>query len=436
MRMFDLIKKKRDGGELTEAEIRFLIEGFTKGDIPDYQMSAFTMAVFFRGMTDRETTALTLAMARSGDVIDLSGIDGVKVDKHSTGGVGDTTTLVLAPLVAACGAPVAKMSGRALGHTGGTLDKLESIPGFSVYMTPEQFVDSVNRLKVAVIGQTAAIAPADGKWYKLRDVTATVESVPLIAASIMSKKLAAGADALVLDVKAGRGAFLKKFEDTLKLAETMVSIGTRAGRRTVALITDMNQPLGRAIGNALEVKEAVETLQGRGPDDLTELTLALGTEMLVLAQVAEDATDARRRLGEAIRSGRALEKFREMVVNQGGDPAFIDDPSRLPTAPVRVVVEARASGWVDAIDGHELGDVTMLLGAGRRKQDDEIDHAVGLVLRAKVGSRVEAGDVLCEVHAARPEDAAALTERIRAAFSIGPRPPEPRPLVLRRVSAD
>ncbi|MFS8582975.1 MAG: thymidine phosphorylase, partial [Limnochordales bacterium] len=336
----------------------------------------------------------------------------------------------------ACGAPVAKMSGRALGHTGGTLDKLESIPGFSVYMTPEQFVDSVNRLKVAVIGQTAAIAPADGKWYKLRDVTATVESVPLIAASIMSKKLAAGADALVLDVKAGRGAFLKKFEDTLKLAETMVSIGTRAGRRTVALITDMNQPLGRAIGNALEVKEAVETLQGRGPDDLTELTLALGTEMLVLAQVAEDATDARRRLGEAIRSGRALEKFREMVVNQGGDPAFIDDPSRLPTAPVRVVVEARASGWVDAIDGHELGDVTMLLGAGRRKQDDEIDHAVGLVLRAKVGSRVEAGDVLCEVHAARPEDAAALTERIRAAFSIGPRPPEPRPLVLRRVSAD
>jgi len=436
MRMYDLIKKKRDGGELTEAEIRFLIEGFTKGDIPDYQMSAFTMAVFFRGMTDRETTALTLAMARSGDVIDLSGIDGVKVDKHSTGGVGDTTTLVLAPLVAACGAPVAKMSGRALGHTGGTLDKLESIPGFSVYMTPEQFVDSVNRLKVAVIGQTAAIAPADGKWYKLRDVTATVESVPLIAVSIMSKKLAAGADALVLDVKAGRGAFLKKFEDTLKLAETMVSIGTRAGRRTVALITDMNQPLGRAIGNALEVKEAVETLQGRGPDDLTELTLALGTEMLVLAQVAEDATDARRRLGEAIRSGRALEKFREMVVNQGGDPAFIDDPSRLPTAPVRVVVEARASGWVDAIDGHELGDVTMLLGAGRRKQDDEIDHAVGLVLRAKVGSRVEAGDVLCEVHAARPEDAAALTERIRAAFSIGPRPPEPRPLVLRRVSAD
>lgn len=436
MRMYDLIKKKRDGGELTEAEIRFLIEGFTKGDIPDYQMSAFTMAVFFRGMTDRETTALTLAMARSGDVIDLSGIDGVKVDKHSTGGVGDTTTLVLAPLVAACGAPVAKMSGRALGHTGGTLDKLESIPGFSVYMTPEQFVDSVNRLKVAVIGQAAAIAPADGKWYKLRDVTATVESVPLIAASIMSKKLAAGADALVLDVKAGRGAFLKKFEDTLKLAETMVSIGTRAGRRTVALITDMNQPLGRAIGNALEVKEAVETLQGRGPDDLTELTLALGTEMLVLAQVAEDATDARRRLGEAIRSGRALEKFREMVVNQGGDPAFIDDPSRLPTAPVRVVVEARASGWVDAIDGHELGDVTMLLGAGRRKQDDEIDHAVGLVLRAKVGSRVEAGDVLCEVHAARPEDAAALTERIRAAFSIGPRPPEPRPLVLRRVSAD
>ena len=433
MRMYDLIRKKRDGGQLTEEEIRFLIEGFTKGDIPDYQMAAFTMAVYFRGMTDEETAALTLAMAHSGDVVDLSAIEGIKVDKHSTGGVGDTTTLVLAPLVAACGAPVAKMSGRALGHTGGTLDKLESIPGFNVYMTPEQFVESVNRIKVAVIGQTASIAPADGKWYKLRDVTATVDNVSLIAASIMSKKLAAGADALVLDVKTGQGAFLKKFEDTVKLAETMVSIGRRTGRKTVALITDMNQPLGRAIGNALEVKEAIETLRGHGPEDLAELVLALGTEMLLLARVADDAADARRKLQDALSSGRALEKFREMIRNQGGDPRVVDDPSLLPTAPVRTVVEAPRSGWVDGIDAYALGDVTMLLGAGRRKQDDVVDHAVGLVLHAKLGSKVEEGDVLCEVHARRPEDVAAVEERIRNAFSIGPRAPEPRPLVLRRI---
>lgn len=436
MRMYDLIKKKRDGGELTEAEIRFLIEGYTKGHIPDYQMAAFTMAVYFRGMTKAETTALTLAMVESGDVIDLSAVDGVKVDKHSTGGVGDTTTLVLAPLVAACGAPVAKMSGRSLGHTGGTLDKLESIPGFQVHMTPEEFVDSVNRLKVAVIGQTASIAPADGKWYALRDVTATVDNISLIAASIMSKKLAAGADALVLDVKAGRGAFLKKFEDTVKLAETMVSIGHGAGRRTVALITDMNEPLGRAIGNALEMKEAIETLQGQGPADLVELTLALGAEMLVLGGVAEDVDDARSRLQSALTDGRALAKFREMVVNQGGDPAYVDDPSLLVTAPVRAMVDAPISGWIDAIESDGLGAITMELGAGRRTHDDDIDHSVGLVLHAKVGTKVEAGDPLCEVHAARPEDLAKVKDRIQGAFSIAPRAPEPRPLVLRRLAAD
>lgn len=436
MRMYDLIKKKRDGGELTEAEIRFLIEGYTKGDITDYQMAAFTMAVYFRGMTAKETTALTLAMVESGDVIDLSAIEGVKVDKHSTGGVGDTTTLVLAPLVAACGAPVAKMSGRSLGHTGGTLDKLESIPGFRVRMTPEEFVDSVNRLRVAVIGQTATIAPADGKWYALRDVTATVDNISLIAASIMSKKLAAGADALVLDVKAGRGAFLKKFEDTVKLAETMVSIGQGAGRRTVALITDMDQPLGRAIGNALEMKEAIETLQGQGPSDLVELTLALGAEMLVLGGVSGDLDDARKRLRDAISSGRALAKFREMVVNQGGDPAYVDEPERLVTAPVRAVVEAPIDGWVDAIESDELGTITMELGAGRRTHDDEIDHSVGLVLHAKVGTNVKAGDPLCEVHAARPEDLARVKDRLQSAFFISPRAPEPRPLVLRRFAAD
>lgn len=436
MRVYDLIQKKRDGGELTAAEIQYLIDGYTRGVVPDYQMAAFTMAVFFRGMTIAETTAMTLAMVDSGDVVDLSSIDGIKVDKHSTGGVGDTTTLVLAPLVAACGAPVAKMSGRSLGHTGGTVDKLESIPGFRVDMEPQQFIDSVNRLKLAIAGQTASIAPADGKLYALRDATAAVESIPLLATSIMSKKLAAGADALVLDVKAGRGAFLQNFQDTLALAETMVSIGSEAGRRTVALVTDMNQPLGRAIGNALEMKEAIETLQGHGPSDLVELVFALGVEMLLLAEVADDAVGARGKLEEALSSGRAFAKFRDMVINQGGDPAYVDDPSRLPQAAVRATVEADRSGWIDAVDGRALGFATMQLGAGRRHKDDTIDHSVGIVLHAKIGANVAAGDALCEIHAARPDQLVAVKERVRSAFSIAPRAPEPRPLILRRLADD
>ncbi|MFS8542608.1 MAG: pyrimidine-nucleoside phosphorylase [Limnochordales bacterium] len=433
MRAQDLIVKKRDGGELTEAEIRYLIEGYMRGEVADYQMAAWCMAVYFQGMTDAETAALTMAMVASGDKVDLSPIAGVKVDKHSTGGVGDTTTLVLVPLVAACGAPVAKMSGRALGHTGGTLDKLESIPGFRVDMDPETFVASVNRIKAAVIGATGDLAPADRQLYALRDVTGTVESLPLIAASIMSKKLAAGADGLVLDVKTGRGALMQTLDQSKALAETMVAIGRRAGVRTVALVTDMDQPLGWAIGNALEVREAIDVLRGQGPPDLKELVVALGTEMLRLAQVAADPDEARERLLTALADGSGLRKLREMVANQGGDPAVIDDPDRLPQAPVRAAVPAPKDGWVDAIDGRTLGLVTMELGAGRRRKEDSIDPSVGMVLRAKVGTRVAAGEPLCEVHAASPQALAAVEQRVQAAFTISVRPPDPRPLIWARI---
>jgi len=433
LRAQDLIVKKRDGGELTEAEIRYLIEGYMRGEVADYQMAAWCMAVYFQGMTDAETAALTMAMVASGDKVDLSPIAGVKVDKHSTGGVGDTTTLVLVPLVAACGAPVAKMSGRALGHTGGTLDKLESIPGFRVDMDPETFVASVNRIKAAVIGATGDLAPADRQLYALRDVTGTVESLPLIAASIMSKKLAAGADGLVLDVKTGRGALMQTLDQSKALAETMVAIGRRAGVRTVALVTDMDQPLGWAIGNALEVREAIDVLRGQGPPDLKELVVALGTEMLRLAQVAADPDEARERLLTALADGSGLRKLREMVANQGGDPAVIDDPDRLPQAPVRAAVPAPKDGWVDAIDGRTLGLVTMELGAGRRRKEDSIDPSVGMVLRAKVGTRVAAGEPLCEVHAASPQALAAVEQRVQAAFTISVRPPDPRPLIWARI---
>jgi len=435
MRAQDLIEKKRDGGELAESEIRFLVDGFTKGTVADYQMAAWCMAVYFQGMTDAETTALTMAMVESGDRVDLSAIAGVKVDKHSTGGVGDTTTLALLPLVAACGAPVAKLSGRALGHTGGTLDKLESIPGFRVEMDTQTFVESVNRVGAAIMGATADLAPADKKLYALRDVTGTVESLPLIAASIMSKKLAAGADALVLDVKTGRGALMKTLDQSKQLAEKMVNIGRMAGRKTVALVTDMDQPLGWAIGNALEVKEAIAVLKDEGPPDLRELVIALGTEMLVLAGVAQTPADARQRLVTALGDGSALEKLKEIVANQGGDPACIDDPSRLPQAPVRAAVTAPRAGWVDAIDCKELGLITMELGAGRRRKEDKIDLSVGLVLKVKVGSRVEEGEPLCEVHAATPQSLAAVADRVQAAFSIGPRPPRLRPLIFARYGA-
>ena len=401
MRMVDIIEKKRDGHELTTAEINFFIEGYTKGEIPDYQASALAMAIFFQDMTDRERADLTRAMVESGYTIDLSAIDGVKVDKHSTGGVGDTTTLVLAPLVASLGVPVAKMSGRGLGHTGGTIDKLESIAGFHVELTREQFIDLVNRDKVAVIGQSGNLTPADKKLYALRDVTGTVNSIPLIASSIMSKKIAAGADAIVLDVKTGDGAFMKTQEDAEKLAHAMVRIGNHVGRKTIAIISDMSQPLGFAIGNALEVKEAIETLQGKGPKDLTELVLTLGSQMVILAGKAKTSEEAKEMLLDAIHSGKALAKFKEFLANQGGDASIVDDLTKLPQAKYKIELPAKQSGYISRMVADEIGVASMILGAGRATKEDVIDLAVGLVLHKKVGDKVEEGESILTIYSNR-----------------------------------
>ncbi|TRZ39116.1 pyrimidine-nucleoside phosphorylase [Niallia circulans] len=398
MRMVDLIEKKRDGRELTEEEISFIINGYTDGTIPDYQISAFTMAVFFQGMTEKERADLTMAMVHSGDVIDLSAIDGIKVDKHSTGGVGDTTTLVLGPLVAAVGVPVAKMSGRGLGHTGGTIDKLEAVQGFHVEIDKEEFIKLVNKNKVAVIGQSGNLTPADKKLYALRDVTATVNSIPLIASSIMSKKIAAGADAICLDVKTGAGAFMKSLDDSRELAEAMVRIGNNVGRKTMAIISDMSQPLGYAIGNALEVKEAIDTLKGQGPKDLAELCLTLGSQMVYLAEKAESIEAARELLEEAIKSGKALETFKLFLESQGGDASVVDNPERLPQAPFKLELPAKASGYVAEITADSIGTAAMILGAGRATKESEIDLSVGLVLNKKIGDKVEAGESLVTIY--------------------------------------
>ena len=401
MRMVDIIEKKRDGQELTTAEINFFIEGYTKGEIPDYQASALAMAIYFQDMNDRERADLTRAMVESGDTIDLSAIDGVKVDKHSTGGVGDTTTLVLAPLVASLGVPVAKMSGRGLGHTGGTIDKLESIAGFHVELTREQFIDLVNRDKVAVIGQSGNLTPADKKLYALRDVTGTVNSIPLIASSIMSKKIAAGADAIVLDVKTGDGAFMKTQEDAEELAHAMVRIGNHVGRKTIAIISDMSQPLGFAIGNALEVKEAIETLQGKGPKDLTELVLTLGSQMVILAGKAKTTEEAKEMLLDAIHSGKALAKFKDFLTNQGGDASIVDDLTKLPQAKYKIELPAKQSGYISRMVADEIGVASMILGAGRATKEDVIDLAVGLVLHKKVGDKVEEGESILTIYSNR-----------------------------------
>lgn len=401
MRMVDIIEKKRDGHELTTAEINFFIEGYTKGEIPDYQASALAMAIYFQDMNDRERADLTRAMVESGDTIDLSAIDGVKVDKHSTGGVGDTTTLVLAPLVASLGVPVAKMSGRGLGHTGGTIDKLESIAGFHVELTREQFIDLVNRDKVAVIGQSGNLTPADKKLYALRDVTGTVNSIPLIASSIMSKKIAAGADAIVLDVKTGDGAFMKTQEDAEELAHAMVRIGNHVGRKTIAIISDMSQPLGFAIGNALEVKEAIETLQCKGPKDLTELVLTLGSQMVILAGKAKTSEEAKEMLLDAIHSGKALAKFKEFLANQGGDASIVDDLTKLPQAKYKIELPAKQSGYISRMVADEIGVASMILGAGRATKEDVIDLAVGLVLHKKVGDKVEEGESILTIYSNR-----------------------------------
>ena len=401
MRMVDIIEKKRDGQELTTAEINFFIEGYTKGEIPDYQASALAMAIYFQDMNDRERADLTRAMVESGDTIDLSAIDGVKVDKHSTGGVGDTTTLVLAPLVASLGVPVAKMSGRGLGHTGGTIDKLESIAGFHVELTREQFIDLVNRDKVAVIGQSGNLTPADKKLYALRDVTGTVNSIPLIASSIMSKKIAAVADAIVLDVKTGDGAFMKTQEDAEELAHAMVRIGNHVGRKTIAIISDMSQPLGFAIGNALEVNEAIETLQGKGPKDLTELVLTLGSQMVILAGKAKTSEEAKEMLLDAIHSGKALAKFKEFLANQGGDASIVDDLTKLPQAKYKIELPAKQSGYISRMVADEIGVASMILGAGRATKEDVIDLAVGLVLHKKVGDKVEEGESILTIYSNR-----------------------------------
>lgn len=401
MRMVDIIEKKRDGQILTKEEIEFFIEGYTNGDIPDYQASSLAMAIFFQDMNEEERAALTMAMVNSGDVIDLSKINGIKVDKHSTGGVGDTTTLVLAPLVAAVGVPVAKMSGRGLGHTGGTIDKLESIDGFHVEISEADFIKLVNENQVAVIGQTGNLTPADKKLYALRDVTGTVNSIPLIASSIMSKKIAAGADAIVLDVKTGNGAFMKTLEDAEALAHAMVSIGNNVGRNTMAIISDMSQPLGRAIGNALELKEAIDTLNGQGPEDLTELVLTLGSQMVVLAERANTLEEARQLLNEAIENGSALDKFKTFLENQGGDASVVDSPELLPTAEYQIDYKAKSSGVVSELIANEIGVASMMLGAGRQTKEDDIDLSVGIVLNKKVGDKVNVGESLLTIHSNR-----------------------------------
>ncbi len=435
MRPYELIHRKREGGRLEDGEIEALVAGYVAGAIPDYQLAAFCMAVFFRGMDDREVRALTGAMLRSGDVLDLSAVPGVKVDKHSTGGVGDKVSLPLAPLAAACGVKVPMVSGRGLGHTGGTLDKLEAIPGFRVDLPVERFTALVRDHGLGLIGQTARIAPADRKLYALRDVTATVESIPLIASSIMSKKLAEGIDALVLDVKVGRGAFMKTRADARRLAETLVAIGRGMGKRVTALLTAMDQPLGLAVGNALEVVESIALLRGGGPADLRAITVELTAEMVLLARLAPDLAAARRAVEAAIADGRGLRKLREITEAQGGDPACIDDPGKLPRARHQVAVTATAAGVVEAIDAEAIGLAAMALGAGRARVDDRVDPAVGIVLSVKVGDPVEPGAPLCVVHRNDGGEAQeAVATRIRAAYRIGGGPAAATPLVLERIA--
>ncbi len=434
MRAVELIERKRDGGALRAAEIEFLVQGYTRGEIPDYQMAAFCMAVVWRGMTPRETSALTASMVASGERLDL-GRFGRVVDKHSTGGVGDKTSLVVGPLVAACGLPVAKMSGRGLGFSGGTLDKLESIPGYRVDLSTTEFLAQLERIGIVLTGQTKDLAPADGLIYALRDATGTVPSIPLIASSIMSKKIAAGAHAVVLDVKVGSGAFMKDRRSASALARTMIAIGRAHGLAVTCELTDMGQPLGRAVGNALEVAEAVETLRGRGPEDLTRLAVTAGAEMLVLGRQARDAAAGRGRLERALADGSGLAKLRELVSAQGGDVRVVDDPARLPRAARVETLRAGRTAYVAAVDAERIGIASVHLGAGREKKGDPIDHRTGIVLHAKVGDRVERGAPFAEVHLSeRPGDAAAVAE-VREAFrwSAG-RVPRRRLLIARIAS--
>ncbi|HHY09299.1 MAG TPA: pyrimidine-nucleoside phosphorylase [Firmicutes bacterium] len=435
MEAVDLIRKKRNGGRLSQKELAYLIEGYLAGSIPDYQMAAFAMAVYFVGMEPAEITDLTLLMAHSGETLDLAEIRGIKVDKHSTGGVGDTTTLITAPLVASLGVPVAKMSGRSLGHTGGTVDKLESIPGYRVELTPKEFINQVNTIGVSIVAQTGQLAPADKLLYALRDVTATVESIPMIASSIMSKKIAAGADGFVLDVKTGTGAFMKTLPEAKELAETMVKIGTLAQKETTALVTDMNQPLGRAIGNALEVKEAILTLGGAGPVNLTELSLMLAAEMVLMARAAADREEARSLLREKLENGAALEKFGELIEAQGGNPRVIEDLTLLPQAEFEMAVKAEAAGYLKSIDPVSLGIAARQLGAGRKTKDEKVDSAVGIVLKKEVGQQVQKGETLAVLYANREKLLEKTMPLAASAFTIGTDQPEKAPLIKARITA-
>jgi len=428
MRAVDIIIKKRDKGVLTKEEIDFFVEGFTRGDIPDYQAVAFAMAVMLNGMNAEETTYLTLAMARSGEVLDLSGVVDFVVDKHSTGGVGDKTTLVVEPAVATCGLPVGKMSGRGLGFTGGTLDKLESIPGYRTNLSTEEFIHQLKEIGLVLTGQSKDLAPADGKLYALRDVTGTVPSIPLIASSVMSKKIAGGAHAIVLDVKVGLGAFMETLESARELSRLMVDIGRLSGRKVVALLSDMNQPLGQAVGNALELKEAIETLHGGGPEDFREHCLVVASHMLKVGGKATSLEEARQMVEQVIAEGKAWEKFRQLVSAQGGDVSYVDHPEKLPSAPVVVPVLAPQSGYLAQVHARMVGETAVVLGAGRAKKEDPIDHGVGIMVHVKVGQKVEKGQPLFTVHARTEEDARMAEARLLDAVKWSEKPVEPLPL--------
>lgn len=434
MRMYDIIKKKRDGRELSTEEINYFVTNYTNDNIPDYQISALLMAIFLNKMNKRETLDLTKAMINSGDTVDLSAIDGIKVDKHSTGGVGDTTTIVLGPMIAACDVPFVKMSGRGLGHTGGTLDKLESIKNFRVELNIEEFVKNSNDIKISICSQTANITPADKKFYALRDVTATVDNLSLIASSIMSKKLAIGSDAIVLDVKVGSGAFMKDINDAVNLAKEMVEIGTGYGRETIALVTNMNEPLGRAVGNALEIKEAIKTLKGEGPKDLYELCIQLGSRLLLLAERVENEVEGRLLLEKVIKSGAAYEKLLELVKYQDGDIEYIENPELLPKAKYIIEAKSEKEGYVKALNAEEIGKAALSLGAGRETLDSKIDLSAGIVLNKKIDDKVKIGDILAYIHSNNLEKAKEVEEKIKSLYIIGEKNKEHKKLIYGLVS--
>lgn len=436
MRFYDLIIKKKDGQELTQEEINFMIKEYCEDRIPDYQMSAMLMAIYFQGMDINEIKYLTMSMVNSGKIIDLSSISGIKVDKHSTGGVGDTTTLALAPMVAAAGVPVAKMSGRGLGHTGGTIDKLESIEGFKTELSLNKFIDIVKKVGASIISPTSDLAPADKKLYALRDVTGTIDSIPLIVSSIMSKKLAAGADAIVLDVTTGSGAFMQEYKDALKLGKIMVDIGLELGKETVAVISNMDEPLGFAIGNSLEVKEAIDVLKDKGPEDLRNLCLVLGAHMLKLGGAVKSYKEGKNRLEGILKEGAAFNKFKEMITAQGGNPEVIDRPELLPLAKHCNKIKADISGYIQKIDSRLIGESAMLLGAGREKKESEIDLSVGIVLKKKVGSKVNINEDLAEVHYNDSKKLKEAKNKLFSSFVIGDKKPKKLPLILATISKE